>query len=281
MSDILFKIKDLYCRYRTGSTVLYIKELDIPRGELVFVLGASGIGKSTFIETLGLMNDTIAKATNTSILLYPSGNKEGIEMKDSWNKIDEEISRFRNQYFSFIFQSTNLMPNFTAGENMCISQLIQGINLADAKDQVLEVMKDLRLPTETFDKKIMELSGGQRQRLAFVRAVTSEFEVLFGDEPTGNLDRYTAHKLMQIFNENLKKYNRSGIIVSHDIDLALSYADRIILLSSNQEHGYGEVLPENILVKQQGKWAQHSGKHLDNPLQQVEQVLGVNLSILN
>ncbi|MBK8722711.1 MAG: ABC transporter ATP-binding protein [Saprospiraceae bacterium] len=281
MKTNLFQINNLNCKYNNGPTVLYINNLTIPKGELVFVLGASGIGKSTFIETLGLMNDTIYKSDDSAILLFPKDNLEGIELKNSWQKDDLEVSNFRNKYFSFIFQSTNLMPNFTAGENMCISQLIQGISLKEAKKQVLEVMKDLMLEEAIFDKKIMELSGGQRQRLAFVRAVTSDYEVLFGDEPTGNLDKYTAKKLMEIFRVNLKKYNRSGIIVSHDIELALNYADRIILLSSNEKEKYGEILPQNILVKQDEKWVQLSGKEVDNPLSQIELVLGLHLSILN
>jgi len=280
MKELLFKIKELYCSYDNQQTVLKISELDIPKGETVFVLGASGIGKSTFIETLGLMNDTIQLKPDTQILFYPSGQSSSIEIKDYWKKEDKIVSSFRNNYFSFIFQSTNLMPNFSAGENMCISQLIQGQSLTAAKSQVKNVMEELNLPYEIFDKKITELSGGQRQRLAFVRAVTSGFEVLFGDEPTGNLDRYTAYRLMQILKTNLQKNNRTAIIVSHDIDLALNFADRIILLSKNEEAGYGEVKSNNSLVRKGEQFQPLDGTTIHNITEHIHTVLGVHLAIL-
>ena len=151
----LFKIEHLSCRYGNKPIVLHLEDLEIPRGELIFVLGKSGIGKSTFIETLGLMNKTIHKKDNPAVKFFPDSSKSSnIELSDLWGKSDEEISLFRNQYFSFVFQNTNLMPNFTSGQNMCISQMIQGISFENAKEKVYKAMEDLDLPRNVFEKKI-------------------------------------------------------------------------------------------------------------------------------
>ncbi len=278
--NTLFKITNLNCSYDQKTTVLNISDLVIPKGELIFVLGISGIGKSTFIETLGLMNNTIYHSNETSISFFPSITNDGIELKDSWKISDTELASFRNQYFSFIFQNTNLMPNFTAGENMCISQLIEGMPLSTARKTVSKVMEELNLPKEVFDKKITALSGGQRQRLAFVRAITANFEVLFGDEPTGNLDKDTAYRLMRILKQNLRKYHRTGIIVSHDIDLALSFADRIILLTFKEENKqkiYGEVLPENVIASNdENKWFNSSNERIEEVSAFIYKLLKIN-----
>ncbi len=278
--NLCFAIRNLLCSYREDKPVLSIKELDIPRGQLIFILGLSGIGKSTFIETLGLMNNTVRYNQHGTIQFYPDDNAQSAyELTELWDKDDEEISRFRNDYFSFIFQETNLMPNFTAGENMCISQLIKGVSLEEARKQVLDVMSQLYLPATAFDKHITALSGGQRQRLAFVRAITSDFAVLFGDEPTGNLDKETAFRLMKILKNNLKTEDRTGIIVSHDLELASAFADQIYLLTPVQIEGgiYGEVTERNILVRRDdhSPWAHTDGRTIENTVDYLYQYLNV------
>lgn len=272
-NELIYDIKDLECQYIPGTTVLNIPELKIPRGKLVFVLGVSGIGKSTFIETLGLMNKTIHVKPETSIL-FNTGSKMD-EIKNIWDMDNKGISMFRNDHFSFIFQNTNLMPNFTAGENMCISMLIEGKGLDEVKSRVLEVMSRLNLAPELYDRKIQELSGGQRQRLAFVRAIIAGFNVLFGDEPTGNLDRDTGHKLMNILKDNLAEYNRTGIIVSHDIDLALSFADIILLLTKNVdgERTYGSFEDKYYLVRDGENWNRKDGSALEDPAALISDIL--------
>lgn len=277
----LFKIKNLSCRYNDKKVVLKLDALEIPRGELIFVLGKSGIGKSTFIETLGLMNKTIHQEDDSDVLFYPEQySAKTIKLAEMWHQSDQEISKFRNKYFSFVFQNTNLMPNFTSGENMCISQLIQGISFEEAKANVLENMEALDLSPDVFDKEISQLSGGQRQRLAFVRAVIASFEVLFGDEPTGNLDKDTAYKLMGNFKTQLQKQNRTGILVSHDIDLALNFADRIILLTMNKENNYGEVLKENIFTRNKLDDWNMEGTHFGNPKEKIIESLGLEIQMV-
>ena len=241
----IFRLKNLECSYLPNQPVLKVNDLTLHKGQLVFILGASGIGKSTLIETLGLMNRTIVAKPTTSVQFIPE--EKPLELKDFWETSQADLATFREKYFSFIFQNTNLMPNFSAGENMCISQLIQGKTMEAAKVLVLQQMKDLRLEPEVFDKKITDLSGGQRQRLAFVRAITADFSVLFGDEPTGNLDQSTAFQLMKVLKKKLKKHQRTGVIVSHNIELAHEFADHIVLIEKEKNGQYGIIAKENEL----------------------------------
>lgn len=267
----IFSIKNLKCEYVSGKTVLSIDELNINRGSLVFVLGLSGVGKSTFVETLGLMNKTIANNSDTEISFLGKG--ESIQLEDFWDKKDEEISAFRREHFSFIFQNTNLMSNFSAGENMSISRLINGASMEDVKEEVFSIMKDLDLDPEIYYKKVTELSGGQRQRIAFVRAVIAEFSILFGDEPTGNLDETTAFKLMSVLKSYLGE-NKTGIIVSHDIDLAIQFADSIIVLSrieNGDRTTSGEVLSENVIYKKDNLWYSQNDVFIENVYEFIQQ----------
>lgn len=273
MSQLVFKIRNLKCEYVLNSPVLELGELELPRGKLIFVIGKSGIGKSTFIETLGLMNNTIASSESTQIQFFPSQNENSIELKDSWMLPNEELSSFRKNYFSFIFQNTNLMPNFSSGENMMMSLLINGKPIERARKEVLRVMDRLSLGAEVFDKKITELSGGQKQRLAFVRAVTSKFTVLFGDEPTGNLDENTAHELMGILRDLIQEENKTGIIVSHDLSLAKEFADLVIPITVNEEKRIGEVQSDNIISNKTGKWIKVDSTPIMNPIEYLSQFL--------
>jgi len=258
-----FSIEQLRCQYN-GNPVLCIDSLNIPKNKLVFILGASGVGKSTLIETLGLMNNTIDVNSNSKVITHVN-NKEQVNLKEMWNKDDDHISETRRKLFSFIFQSTNLMPNFTAGENMSINLLINGKKFLEVKPQILSIMKMLDLDEEVFDKDVSKLSGGQRQRVAFVRAILGNYEVLFGDEPTGNLDQRTAFTLMEILKNHL--VNKTGIIVSHDINLALNFADLIIVLSKNDNSDtstYGYLNEEDIYVKNKTEWATRDNEKIAN-----------------
>ncbi len=272
--DSVFKIENLECAYSNGKTVLHIEDLEIPKGKLVFVLGVSGIGKSTLIETLGLMNNTIKNANNCKIVFSNQDTNDNIG--DIWKKDNSYISQFRRKHFSFIFQNTNLMPNFTAGENMAVRMLLEGESIADSKDRVMHFMDKLDLDRSLFDRNIYELSGGQRQRLAFVRAIASDFGVLFGDEPTGNLDKNTSHKLMRTLKEILEDLNGSGLIVSHDIPLALNFADIILLLSRNDavHDPVGRINHDHYMVRQQDdSWKSLRGDAINEPHHFINQVL--------
>lgn len=231
----LFEISALRCsydkRYVEGKSkvVLEIEQLEIPRGKLVFIVGESGIGKSTILETLGMMNNTIVDNKDTVFRFY-ANNEKSIDLKQLWKSRNEsKLSKFRLLNYSFIFQSTNLMRNFTAFENIAFTRMLQGYGRFQCFQRTRKILADLGM--EHVDEKRMaqELSGGQQQRIAFARAMLPDFTVLFGDEPTGNLDGRNAIRVMEILRDKLNEQaDASAIIVSHDMHLAATFADMII-----------------------------------------------------
>lgn len=232
MQEAMFQIENLHCAYRNGPTVLAVPLLEVQQDALVFIVGNSGGGKSTLLETLGLMNRTIQSVTK---LDFNAPDGSTFSIPECWSWADERRSEFRQRYFSFIFQQTNLMPNFTAGENMMAPALLSGqINI---RERISEYMQDLQLPEDAFDAKITDLSGGQRQRLAFIRALMASHDVLFGDEPTGNLDRHTSRACMKLLKKELSRLGKTGIIVSHDLSLAIEFADQIVPILLTQSDG--------------------------------------------
>lgn len=249
----LFSIKDLVCSY-TGDPqkpALKIQELEIKKGKLLFLLGASGSGKSTLLETLGLMNQTVASG---SLMFHPEKNGEGIDLRKIWEN-PNAISEVRKKNYSFIFQNTNLMDNFTAYQNVCLSRMIkEDKREAEVIGQAKDLMMKVKLPLNevSMDTLAVNLSGGQRQRVAFVRALNTDFNVLFGDEPTGNLDESNANELFEVIKSSLSD-EHAAIIVSHDINLALAHGDTICVITKDPKKGYGEVLQENIFHKEDWK----------------------------
>lgn len=227
----LFQISSLKCSYNQGKRiVLEIGQLEFPSAKTIFIIGVSGIGKSTILETLGMMNNTLYLPGQTTFIFGDpvSGNQHNLV--DLWKKDDSTLSGFRNEHFSFIFQNTNLMNNLSAHENVQITQLIQGKTHNEAKKRTQEIFNIIGLGEIKENQQINTLSGGQRQRLAFARAIAPDFSVLFGDEPTGNLDMNNAHNLMDLLKQIIVEKERSAIIVSHDIDLAVTYADMILYI---------------------------------------------------
>ena len=256
--ELLFNIENMKCSYKKWAlltdVVLEIESLKIPKGKVVFFVGPSGIGKSTILETLGFMNQTIASVDRFEYA--------GRDVKDLWKWDDEKVSAFRNKEFSFIFQQCNLMQNFTAYENVMATALIQGSSKEDARRLTHNVLKMMDLPFSE-DRPIYQYSGGQQQRLAFARAILPQFKVLFGDEPTGNLDVKSAENLMKVLIDAIKERQASAIIVSHDMHLAVNYADMIVQIhrvsrESEQvgvEHYYGLINDASIYEKDGLKWS--------------------------
>lgn len=217
--------------YREGvsKVVLEIRDLVLPKGKKVFIVGESGIGKSTILEVLGLMNNTIVPQDNTRFLFYENDDK-CVDLTELWRKgSDDELSEFRLKHFNFIFQSTNLMRNFTAYENIALTRMLQGYSREEAFAKASKILEDLGLGHIDDERMAQELSGGQQQRLAFARAILPDFTVLFGDEPTGNLDSDNAVKAMELLSAKLNELQgSSAVIVSHDMHLSATFADMII-----------------------------------------------------
>jgi ABC-type lipoprotein export system ATPase subunit len=253
--EALFEIEKLSCAYVENQPVLEANDFYIPKRKITVLLGPSGAGKSTLLETLGLMTKTVNPETS-SIKFYPN-DTDVYDLADIWRD-DQESERYKIRllYYSFIFQSTNLMPNFSALENVGLTELIQNKPESEAYFNAIEsLVKNLSVTSLSYTKKPFEFSGGERQRLAFARAINPEFTVLFGDEPTGNLDHFNSVKLMHFIREFITKQrdNVSAIIVSHNIPLTLDFADRIIVLSK-KENGISTIDPHFIYDRDQLKW---------------------------
>jgi ABC-type lipoprotein export system ATPase subunit/ABC-type antimicrobial peptide transport system permease subunit len=258
MQKPIFTIKDLSCSYTRNKqdSVLDIKNFQISEGEVIFLLGASGSGKSTLLETLALMNNTIAGGD--IVFHSPDGNI--YSYADLWkNRDEEDISDIRSKNFSFIFQNTNLMDNFTAYENICISSMIKDNRTQhESLTGAYELMRKVGLPENQVSLSTLSanLSGGQRQRVAFVRALNSNFKVLFGDEPTGNLDEGNANDLMGLIKNTLRA-DQSVVIVSHDINLALNHATKIVCIAKDTNSITAKLSDEYVFERAYWQSLQH------------------------
>jgi ABC-type lipoprotein export system ATPase subunit len=268
MNENVFEIRDIECAYaHNGKTVLTIGDLNIPKGKITTILGKSGSGKSTFLETLGMMNHTIQKG---SIRFTSLDTAETID-QNFWKKPDS-LSLIRNKHFSFIFQDDFLMPYYTPWENMLIGKLIQNASRTKVKHDTLKDIQELELVCAKLGldinllKKQMpyEMSGGQKQRLSFSRAIAKEYSVIFGDEPTGNLDEDSSAALMEVLRISVhEKPDRAAILVSHNIDLSISSSDRIIVLSPGKGTAY-QVLPVNVFDKTSTGWVNGDKQSFDD-----------------
>ncbi|MGF7139423.1 ATP-binding cassette domain-containing protein [Roseimarinus sediminis] len=259
--DVLFHIEKLSCAYTENQPVLEAEDLIIPKRKITVLLGPSGAGKSTLLETLGLMTQTVNGSTSC-IRFFPNDTDE-YDLAGMWGD-HQEAQRYhiRMLYYSFIFQSTNLMPNFSALENVGLTELIQNKPESEAYFNAIEsLVKNLSVTSLAYEKKPYEFSGGERQRLAFARAINPDFTVLFGDEPTGNLDHFNSVKLMHFIRDFItrQRENASAIIVSHNIPLTLDFADRIIVMSK-RENGVSIIDPHFIYDRERIKWYESKEK---------------------
>lgn len=202
--------------FKTYGDVQILKgvNLHIKKGEIVSIVGASGAGKTTLLQILGTL-DRPDKNVQTSLT---------INGKEIANLKDKEMSGFRNKNIGFIFQFHQLLPEFTAIENVCIPAFIAKTDKNEAKKRAIELLKFLGL-SHRIDHKPGQLSGGEQQRVAVARSLINNPGLILADEPSGNLDSESAENLHKLFFKLRDAYNQTFVIVTHNKELA-TMADR-------------------------------------------------------
>jgi lipoprotein-releasing system ATP-binding protein len=194
-------------------------DLTIQQGEVVSIVGASGAGKSTLLHIIGTLDR--ADAGVVSYNNKPISNLSG-----------NELARFRNKHIGFIFQFHNLLPEFTALENVCIPAFIAGASIEAAEPRAKEILEFLNLGDRT-NHKPNQLSGGEQQRVAVARALMNQPDVVLADEPSGNLDSKNARELHALFFSLREKFNQTFVIVTHNEELA-GMADRKLVMADGR-----------------------------------------------
>lgn len=197
-------------------SVLKSIDLDIDEQEIVTIVGPSGAGKTTLLHILGTLE---RPNSNPKSIVYLNGT-------DTTQLGDKQLSQFRNQNMGFIFQFHELLPEFTALENVCLPTWIANGNIKNAEKKALVLLKRLGV-NDRVNHKPTQLSGGEQQRVAVARALINDPKIIFADEPSGNLDTENADQLHDLFFELRKEQQCSFVIVTHNKDLA-KRADRII-----------------------------------------------------
>ena len=176
------------------------------RGEIVSIMGASGAGKSTFLQILGT-------------LMRPDAGSLLIDGEDALALKGDKLSAFRARRIGFVFQAHHLLPEFTALENVMIPALIAGERDAVARKKAAALLAEVGL-AERLSHKPSQLSGGEQQRVAIARALVNNPAVLYADEPSGNLDSATKQEIHKLFFDMRERHGQTIVIVTHDPDLA-------------------------------------------------------------
>jgi lipoprotein-releasing system ATP-binding protein len=204
-------------KYYDSLHVLKGVDLHIKKGEIVSIVGASGAGKTTLLQILGTLdlpakqNDTVLEINGASVL----------------NLKDKELSKFRNQHLGFIFQFHQLLPEFTALENVCIPGFIANRDKKEVETEAKRLLSYLGLAERTHHKP-SELSGGEQQRVSIARALLNQPALILADEPTGNLDPETSKEIMELLLAVAKEENTAILMATHDMQMVQHYPGRIL-----------------------------------------------------
>lgn len=210
----MIKIRNINKSYG-ALQVLDNVNVDISRGEVVTIVGPSGAGKTTLLQIMGTLD-----SPDSGSVLYDG--QDVLSMKDS------SLARFRNQNIGFVFQFHQLLPEFTALENVMMPALIGGMKQKEASARAKELLEYMGLG-ERLDHKPAELSGGERQRAAVARALVNRPAVVLADEPSGSLDTKNKQELHNLFFRLRDEMQQTFVIVTHDETLA-SDADRVLYM---------------------------------------------------
>jgi lipoprotein-releasing system ATP-binding protein len=214
----MIKAIDIHKRYGDVH-ILKGVSLEVNKGEIIAIAGASGAGKTTLLQILGTLDK-------------PDEGSLEINSKNINSLNENKLAEFRNRNIGFIFQFHQLLPEFTALENICIPAFIKGAGKSDAEKKAKELLSFLRLE-HRINHKPGELSGGEQQRVAVARALINSPAVILADEPSGNLDSSTARELHQLFFELREKMNQTFIIVTHNEELANMVDRKLIMKDGN------------------------------------------------
>ncbi|RIV30665.1 ABC transporter ATP-binding protein [Flagellimonas lutimaris] len=194
--------------------VLQGVDLEIKKGEVVSIVGASGAGKTTLLQILGTLDTPTNKGESTLIINDTDVNQLN----------DKSLAQFRNEHIGFIFQFHQLLPEFTALENVCIPAFIKKTPKAEAEKRAKELLDFLGLK-DRYDHKPNALSGGEQQRVAVARSLMNNPSVVLADEPSGNLDSESADNLHKLFFQLRDEFGQTFVLVTHNLELA-DMADR-------------------------------------------------------
>ncbi len=208
----MIEIKDIYKSFGELE-VLKGVNLSVKKGEIVAIIGKSGAGKTTLLQIIG----TLDRPTKGQIII---GGTDVFALKD------KELAAFRNKHIGFIFQFHQLLPEFTALENVCIPAMIAREKESQYKPRAEKLLQELGL-AERMGHKPNELSGGEKQRVAAARALMMSPDIILADEPTGSLDEKNKKELSELLLQLRKEYGQTILLVTHDKELA-GIADRII-----------------------------------------------------
>jgi len=224
----MIKAKNIH-KFYGDLEVLKGVSLHIKKGEIIAIIGPSGAGKTTLLQILGTL-DKPSDNSSTSITF---------DSKNILNLSDNSLSTFRNQHIGFIFQFHQLLPEFTALENVCIPAFIGGENKNSTEKEAKRLLTFLGLE-DRINHKPNELSGGEQQRVAVARALINKPSVIFADEPSGNLDSDSSKHLHELFFKLRDELGQTFVIVTHNQDLAnmadrkLEMKDGMIINSNNE-----------------------------------------------
>lgn len=214
----MLSAKDIHKRYGPVE-VLKGVDITINAGEIVSIVGPSGSGKSTLLHILG----TLDKPDRGEVFL---GNEAISGLQGN------KLASFRNKHIGFVFQFHHLLPEFSALENVCIPGWLRSRNKNEVKKGAEELLRILGL-TGRLENKPNQLSGGEQQRVAVARALINKPDIVFADEPTGNLDTANAKELHQLFFDLRKEFNQTFLIVTHNEELA-RLSDRTLTMKDGR-----------------------------------------------
>ncbi|QBN18244.1 ABC transporter ATP-binding protein [Flavobacterium nackdongense] len=205
-------------KYYDQLHVLKGVDLHIQKGEIVSIVGASGAGKTTLLQILGTLDQPTIE----------NGIGLRINDQDILSMNDKTLSKFRNLNLGFIFQFHQLLPEFTALENVCIPAYIANKSRQETETEAKKLLEYLGL-SHRINHKPNELSGGEQQRVAVARALINKPAIIFADEPSGNLDTHSAENLHQLFFKLRDEFGQTFVIVTHNEELA-NMADRKLVM---------------------------------------------------